>query len=80
MRTVSDIFDVFGGPAELGRAIGVTTEHATTMRRRGSIPVRYWPTLLVEARDRHIALTEAEVIAAHVEPAAPPSTKGPEAA
>ncbi len=72
MMTLSSIFDVFGGPAEVGRAIGVSTEHATTMRRRGSIPVRYWPSLLAEARDRSITLSEADLVAIHAAPAAEP--------
>ena len=65
MKAVADIFEDFSGPAELARAIGVSTEHATTMRRRGSIPVRFWPTLIEAARDRGLSVTEADLIAAH---------------
>jgi hypothetical protein len=52
MLTVEAIFDAYGGPAALARAIGVTTEHAASMRRRKSIPVRYWPALLDVAQTR----------------------------
>lgn len=51
MQNVADIFDAFGGPANLGRAVGVRTEHATTMRRRGSIPTRYWLRLVSAAAE-----------------------------
>jgi len=46
METIDDIFDLLGGPAVIGRLIGKSTEHAATMRRRGSIPVDYWPRLI----------------------------------
>lgn len=55
METLPDIFDAFDGPAELGRALGITTELAAGMRRRNSIPVRYWPTLIAAARERRIS-------------------------
>lgn len=66
MRTVADIFKAFSGPAGLGRAAGVTTEHATTMRRRGSIPVAYWPAL-VEFAEAHAieGVTYAVLVAIH---------------
>jgi hypothetical protein len=46
MMTFSSIFDAFGGPAALGRALGITTEHAVQMRRRNSIPPEHWPALV----------------------------------
>lgn len=46
METVDDIYELLGGPAAVGRLIGKSTEHAATMRRRGSIPVEYWPDIL----------------------------------
>lgn len=49
MRTVDDVFEAFGGPAAVGKAIGKSTEHAAAMRRRGSIPVDYWLDLIAAA-------------------------------
>jgi hypothetical protein len=49
--SVDDIFDAFGGPSAVGRVIGKSTEHAASMRRRGSIPVDYWPALIAHARE-----------------------------
>ena len=54
MQTLDAIFIAFGGPASVGRAIGVSTEHAASMKRRGSIPVDYWPALIRAANEREI--------------------------
>lgn len=51
MKTVHDLFARLGGPAKVGRIMGVTTEHATAMRRRLSIPPEYWPALVSHAAD-----------------------------
>lgn len=67
MVTLDDVFEEFGGPAEVGRAIGKSTEHAASMRRRGSIPVEYWPALLAQARGRGIrGLTYELLVRIHV--------------
>jgi hypothetical protein len=54
MRTLDDIFAAFGGPSKVGQIISVSTEHAAGMKRRGSIPVDYWPALIAAARERRI--------------------------
>jgi hypothetical protein len=68
MSTVSAIFERLGGPAKVGRVIGKSTEHATIMRRRGSIPVRYWPALMA-VRPKGGKITYADLVAAHARPA-----------
>lgn len=55
MDTLDDLFERFGGAAKVGQAIGVSTEHAASMKRRKSIPVDYWPKLIGAARDRRIS-------------------------
>ena len=68
METIAAVFDAFDGPAELGRAIGTTTEHAAGMRRRNSIPVTYWPKLIAAARERRISgITYESLTHMHVE-------------
>lgn len=68
MITVDIIFERFGGPAELGRAIGKSTEHATLMRRRGSIPPIYWSKLIDVAAERGLAdITYEQIVKAHEE-------------
>jgi hypothetical protein len=54
METLPALFTAFGGPAKVGQAIGVSTEHAASMKRRNSIPVGYWPQLIAAARERRI--------------------------
>jgi len=66
MKCVADVFAAFNGPASLARSIGVRTEHATIMKRRDSIPVRYWPALIAEARVRGIRLDERRLVEIHV--------------
>jgi len=50
MKTVSDIFDIFGGNASVARILGVGPSTASEMKRRESIPVEYWPDLVAEGR------------------------------
>ncbi len=54
MTCIESFFQAFAGPANFGRAIGVSTEHAAQMRRRRSIPADYWPRLIEAARERGI--------------------------
>jgi hypothetical protein len=52
--SVDKLFDTLGGPAKVGSIIGKSTEHAASMRRRGSIPVDYWPPLVAAAASRKV--------------------------
>lgn len=63
LRSWDEVFDAAGGPAEVGRAIGVSTEHATAMRRRGRIPSRYWMDLVRDCEARGIESVTYEVLA-----------------
>lgn len=50
MKTVSDIFDLFGGNAAVARVLNVIPSTASEMKRRESVPVEYWPALVDEAK------------------------------
>lgn len=67
MRDVPAIIEDFGGPTAFGRAIGVETSTASEMKRRKSIPVRYWPTLIAAAGEIGKAVTSDDLMAAHAE-------------
>jgi len=54
IRTVSDLIDGFGGATEFSRAIGAKPSTASEMKRRGSIPVTWWPLIVDEAARRGI--------------------------
>jgi hypothetical protein len=63
MNTFDDLFEKCGGPAQVGRMIGVPTEHATAMKRRGSIPAAYWPKLISSAAEGGIEGISYEALA-----------------
>lgn len=70
MVTLSSIFDAFGSPDGFGKAIGKNAMHARAMRRRGSIPVRYWPKLISAAKKSGAKwITYEALTLAHVRPA-----------
>ena len=64
METVSDIFDVFSGPAAVARLLHVKPSTAGEMKRRGSIPSEYWQDLLLVAKQRRIVGLDAERLVA----------------
>jgi len=67
MRTVSDIFNTFGGTSATARAMGVKQSAASEMKRRGSIPVRYWPALIESAQRGGIDLNSDILVRVHAE-------------
>jgi hypothetical protein len=70
MRTVDDIFIALGGTGAVARIIDVKHSAASEMRRRSSIPVRYWPQLIDGARAASVDITSDVLVEVHVAPAA----------
>lgn len=54
MNTVEDVFLGFGGTSAFAGALGLNLSTASEMRRRNSIPVRYWPKLVTAALEREV--------------------------
>jgi hypothetical protein len=54
MKTISDIFDVVGGPGKMAEYLNVKPSTASEMKRRQSIPVIYWPRLVDVCREQSI--------------------------
>lgn len=52
MDTVSDVFTRFEKTSAFADALGLKLSAASEMRRRKSIPVRYWPRLVEAAQER----------------------------
>jgi hypothetical protein len=52
MASVEHVFERFGGPTAVASALGVKVSAASEMRRRSSIPVRYWRRLVAAASER----------------------------
>ncbi len=54
----------FGGSGKVALALGVKPSAASEMRRRKSIPVKYWPRLIAACRSRKIRGVTAEALVA----------------
>lgn len=70
MNTVTDLFDAIGGAAEMARCIDVKPSAASEMKRRGTIPVKYWPKLAAVCRARRIRLSYDDLVRLHTSEAA----------
>lgn len=55
MKNVGDIFSDLGGLSAVGRIIGKGPSTVSEMKRRNSVSVEYWPTLIAAAADETIA-------------------------
>lgn len=65
MNTVTDIFHEIGGPTKFARALGLKPSAASEMKRRNSIPVPYWPDLIVAMKEKGKPLTYEQLVQAH---------------
>jgi hypothetical protein len=68
MNTVEDVFLAFDGTSNFADALKLGLSTASEMRRRGSIPVKYWPRLVDEASKRGVpTITYDRLVAIHSE-------------
>ncbi|RUW98316.1 MAG: hypothetical protein EOS71_00410 [Mesorhizobium sp.] len=65
MKNVGDIFDELGGTGAVARIIEVKHSAASEMKRRNSIPVRYWPLLVTGAQARGVELDNDVLVKVH---------------
>lgn len=65
MNTVSDIFERLGGTGAVAKIIDVKHSAASEMRRRKSIPVRYWPQLIDGARRVNMEIDSDLLMSVH---------------
>jgi hypothetical protein len=68
MTTVPQIISLLGGNTRVAAVIGKGASTVSEMKRSGSIPVRYWPALLEEARAQGVALDSDTLVAANTAP------------
>jgi hypothetical protein len=64
MKKVSDIFDAVGGPAQMARLLNLKPSTSTEMKRRQSIPARYWEPLVEGCKAAGIRGVNYSVLAA----------------
>jgi hypothetical protein len=71
MKSVEEIFVALGGTGAVARLLEVGHSTASEMRRRGSIPVRYWPRLVAVAVEREIeGISNDSLVGIHTSAAA----------
>jgi hypothetical protein len=70
-RTVPEIIEAFGGPAAFSRVVNINNSTASEMKRRGSIPPKYWKAIVSGSpAEGHAKVTYDELVEAHSEAAA----------
>jgi len=62
MKRIEDLIEAFGGVTKFGRVIGKRTEHVGSMRSRGSIPARYWKSIVDSEKGRELGLTLDDLV------------------
>lgn len=62
VMTHADIINSWPTLAEFAADLSVEYGTAKAMRRRGSIPPKYWPQIVTKAADREIAGVTAEAL------------------
>lgn len=65
MNSLKDLVDELGGTTAFAASIHVNVSTASEMKRRGSVPVRYWPSLIAAAEERGVPLTYDMLVAIH---------------
>lgn len=65
MNSVSALFEALEGPTKVAGILSVKTSAASEMKRRGSIPVRYWPDLVAAFGERGIDLSYEDLVRLH---------------
>lgn len=65
-RTVPEIINALGGTSAFGRIIEVKQSTASEMKRRGNIPVPYWPKIIAADPVEGDRITYDDLVAAHL--------------
>ena len=62
MKNIAELIDSFGGPTAFGRVIGKGASTASEMKRRGAIPLKYWPSVIKKAARSGIEGVTADML------------------
>jgi len=65
-RTVPDIINALGGTSAFSRIIEVKQSTASEMKRRGNIPVPYWPKITSAEPIEGERVTYEDLVDAHL--------------
>lgn len=67
MNNVSDIIEALGGCSSVAKAIGRGASAVSEMKRRGTIPVTYWPAITAEASRKGLPITNDKLVEVHTD-------------
>jgi hypothetical protein len=68
IETISDIAEKLGGTSAFGRVIGVKQSTASEMRRKNTLPVKYWPQLVDALKAIGVTFSYEELVKIHIAP------------
>lgn len=63
MVTVEQVFEVLGGPVAVGTLLNISTQAASNMKSRRSIPGKYWKAIAEEAKAKGNETVTLEALA-----------------
>lgn len=66
MMNIDQIFMDLGGTGKVAKFLGVKPSSASEMRRRGSVPVKYWPALVAACDEQNVeGINYATLVSLH---------------
>ena len=65
-KNIPEIIERLGGPSELARQLGKPTTTVASWAIRRSIPVKFWPVMVVTASKRGIKLDYERLVNLHL--------------
>ena len=75
MDNVASLIESLGGNASFGDMVGIPASHVRVMKRRGSIPVRYWSKVIEGAKSTGEPISYEKLVQIHA-PATSASMRG----
>lgn len=69
MTDIHTIFDKLKGPGKVAELLGVKPSAASEMKRRQSVPVKYWPKLVIACNEAGLPMSYATLVSLHSEKA-----------
>jgi hypothetical protein len=66
LTSISECIDAFGGPTAFARLIQKAPSTASEMKRRGSIPLEYWPIIIDSQEGQRIGITSDGLMRLHL--------------
>lgn len=69
MNSVASLIASLGGNAAVGRMIGKASSTVSEMKRRGSVPVEYWPAIRAEALRMGLSVSYDDLVGMHMKSA-----------